>query len=108
MRKNKAFYHKEYLKNETMEKEHSLKDKVIRMSELPKDVVLGVPTLTMTGQMELNIENYRGILEYTDCLVRVQTKSGQLKVCGTSLQVEYYRNDEMKVIGCITSIEYLQ
>ncbi len=81
---------------------------MLRMTELPKDVVLGVPTLTMTGQMELNVENYRGILEYTGCLVRVQTKSGQLKVCGTKLAVEYYRDDEMKITGCITSIEYLR
>ena len=38
------------------------------MSGMPKDVTLGAPILTVTGQMELLVENYRGILEYTECL----------------------------------------
>ena len=46
--------------------ENSLKNRLSELSELPKDVVLGIPMLTMVGQMELNIENYRGIIEYTD------------------------------------------
>lgn len=89
-------------------KEHSLKYKLSGLSELPKDVMLGAPMLTMVGQMELNIENYRGIIEYTDILVRVNTKDGQIKVIGTNLRVEYYTNDEMKVTGHITSIEYVK
>ena len=35
-------------------------------ANMPKDVVLGVPILTMTGQNEVSVENYRGIIEYTD------------------------------------------
>lgn len=76
------------------------------MASLPKDVVLGVPILTMTGRMELCIENYRGIIEYTDVLIRVQSKSGQIRVSGKRLQIEYYTNDEMKITGYIQSIEY--
>lgn len=75
-------------------------------ANMPKDVVLGVPILTMTGQMEVSVENYRGILEYTDLLIRVQTKIGQIKIIGKSLQIDYYTNDEMKVTGHIDSIEY--
>lgn len=75
-------------------------------ASLPKDVVLGVPILTMTGRMELCIENYRGIIEYTDVLIRVQSKAGQIRVSGKRLQIEYYTNDEMKITGYIQSVEY--
>lgn len=85
---------------------HSLKNRLSELSELPKDVVLGIPMLTMMGQMELNIENYRGIIEYTDCLIRIHTKDGQIRVSGKNLAVDYYTNDEMKVTGHILSIEY--
>lgn len=85
----------------------SLKHRLSELSELPKDVVLGIPMLTMVGQMELNIENYRGIIEYTDCLIRVHTKDGQIRICGKNLKVDYYTNDEMKVTGHIISIEYV-
>ena len=87
--------------------DHSLKHRLSELSELPKDVVLGIPMLTMIGQMELNIENYRGIIEYTDSLIRVHTKDGQIRVSGKNLKVDYYTNDEMKVTGHIISIEYV-
>lgn len=88
------------------EMKHSLKYKVAELTEAPKDVVMGLPVLTVTGQVELCLENYRGILEYTDTVIRIQTKSGQIKVSGKKLQVAYYTNDEMKVNGCIDSVEY--
>ena len=47
-------------------------------ANLPKDVVLGVPILTLTGHYEVNIENYRGILEYTEQLIRINVRSGQI------------------------------
>ena len=87
---------------------HSLKNRISELSELPKDVALGIPMLTMIGQMEMIIENYRGIIEYTDILVRIHTKDGQIKVVGNSLKVDYYTNDEMKITGCIVSVEYVK
>lgn len=84
----------------------SLKQKMAEATNLPKDVVLGIPILTLTGKMELCIENYRGIIEYTDVLIRLQSKSGQIRVSGKRLQIEYYTNDEMKITGYIQSIEY--
>lgn len=83
-----------------------MKQKMAEATSFPKDVVLGVPILTMTGRMELCIENYRGIIEYTDVLIRVQSKSGQIKVSGKRMQIEYYTNDEMKITGQIQSVEY--
>lgn len=85
---------------------HTFRNKIAEASELPKDVVLGQPVLTVLGYMELNIENYRGIIEYTDCLIRLQTKAGQIRVKGKALHIEYYTNDDMKVTGRIESIEY--
>lgn len=84
----------------------SLRQRMANASELPKDVVLGMPVLTMMGQLEMSIENYRGIIEYTNSLVRIQTKIGQIRVVGKRLQVDYYTNDDMKITGRIESIEY--
>lgn len=86
---------------------HRLLDQMSEISGMPKDVALGAPILTATGQTELMIENYRGILEYTELMVRVQTKAGQIKITGKRLQIEYYTNDEMKITGRIRQIEYI-
>ena len=84
----------------------NLKNRISDAVNMPKDVILGVPLVTVTGQCEAYIENYRGILEYTDKLIRVQTKIGKIHVNGRNLQIEYYSNDEMKISGHIFVIEY--
>ena len=63
--------------------------------------------VTMTGQLEVNVENYRGILEYTDILIRIKSKCGQIRITGKNLQIAYYTNDEMKITGRVEKVEYL-
>lgn len=91
--------------------EHSpqsnMKKKLSQAASLPKDVICHAPIVTIVGKEEMTLENYRGIIEYTDNLIRIQTKTGQIKIIGSTLNIEYYNNDEMKIIGRITCLEYL-
>ena len=84
----------------------TIRKKIIEVSGVPDEVILGVPIVTITGSYELCIMNYRGVLEYTDSFVRIMTKSGQIKVKGQKISIDYYTNDEMKITGKIISIEY--
>ena len=83
-----------------------LRERFAAAANMPKDVVLGASVVTVIGNGEISIENYRGILEYTGELIRVQTKKGQIQVHGKGLQIEYYLNDEMKITGKIHTLEY--
>lgn len=83
-----------------------IRQKLASAAGMPKDVVMGVPVVTALGNFEVCVENYRGITEYTDTLVRVQTKGGQIRLTGKGLQVEYYTNDEMKITGELHMIEF--
>ncbi len=82
----------------------SLKEKVSEIAGLPKDVSMGMSIVRIIGHQELYIENYRGILEYTDTCLRILTKLGQIYVTGHKLEIEYYSNDEMKIIGIFENI----
>lgn len=90
-----------------MAKKH-FKNMVSDATGIPKDVLLGVPIIRMIGQEEFYLENYRGILEYTETMIRVQTKIGQIHLFGKNLEITYYTNDEMKVVGRIDLLEYHQ
>ncbi len=83
-------------------------NKFIDKIHIPKDVTMKLPLLRMVGNQELYIENYRGILEYTDSFIRVQTKLGQIHVIGKRMEVVYYANDEMKIVGYIGTLTLLQ
>ena len=89
-----------------MERE-GIRERLASAASMPKDVVMGAAVLTALGNFEVCVENYRGITEYTDTLVRVQTKEGQIRVSGKRLQVEYYTNSEMKITGKISKIEFV-
>lgn len=84
----------------------NLKSRITDAAGMPKDVMLGVPIVSIIGQNEACIENYRGILEYTDKFVRIQTKLGRIHVTGRGLQIEHYNNDEMKITGHINNVEF--
>lgn len=88
------------------EKLKKVKDNIVNSLELPKDIMYGAVIVTATGQREVLIENYKGIIEYTGEKIRVQTKGCQVEIRGKSLFIEYYTNDEMKITGFICEIKY--
>ena len=84
----------------------SVKENLVETLELPKDLMYGASIVTITGRREVLIENYKGILEYTEEYIKIQTKNAKLTVYGKRLNIEYYTNEDMKVVGFIKSIEF--
>jgi len=82
------------------------KEDIVESLSLPKDVCLGALKLTLTGNSEAWIENYRGILEYTGTRILLQAKTCQVCLEGNRLSIDYYTNEDMKISGCITCVKY--
>lgn len=76
-----------------------------RMLDMPKEVYLNIPKIIITGFDEMIIENYKGILEYEEYYVRINTHIGIININGFNLNLENMTNDDIKVIGKIESIE---
>jgi len=73
--------------------------------ELPKELVMGLPRITVLGDIQLVVENHRGIIEYTTEKVRIGTSIGELRVAGTDLALRTIFPEEIAVDGKIRSIE---
>ena len=58
------------------------KEEIVESLELPKDLVYGAVMVTITGRGEVLVENYRGILEYNQTHIRLQTKTCRLLIQG--------------------------
>ena len=82
----------------------SIQNKTLSHSEIPIDVLLGIPIINIIGDQELEIENHKGIIVYTDTLIKIKTKIGQLKIVGNRLQINNYSNDDIKISGSIHSV----
>ncbi len=84
-----------------------LKSKVTAMLELPKEIVLNLPHISIIGSEEINIENYKGVIEYTEQLIRINTSSGILRLTGKKLCIRQITDENIKITGVLGALEYL-
>ena len=80
---------------------------IMESLQLPKDILHGDMRVTMTGNREAWIENYKGILEYSTESILLQGKNGRVQFEGKRLTIDYYTNEDMKLTGRIMCIKYL-
>ena len=73
--------------------------------EIPKEIYTNIPNFIITGFEDMIIENYKGILEYEDYYVRVNTYIGIVNIHGINLNLEKMTEDNLKITGKIESIE---
>lgn len=88
-------------------RENIISNKIIDTCQLPKDVLLGASIISMTGNNEILIENFKNIIKYQSDLLILQCKKNQLQIVGKNLNIEYYTNEEIKVNGCICELKFL-
>ena len=73
---------------------------------IPEDLSDKAVLLEMTGQNAQRVENYLGIIEYSDSRLLLQCKNCRLEICGRHLFIESYARDELQLRGCIEQIHY--
>ena len=78
-------------------------DKIL---ELPKEVYSNVPKIIITGFDEMIIENFKGILEYEEFFVRINTYIGIININGYNLNLENMTDDDIKVTGKIENFDF--
>lgn len=82
----------------------SLKSLIGAVVDLPKDLVLNLPRITLVGDLQLVIENHRGIEDYDGIYVRVALERGSLVIKGENLTLRSIRTDEIVVDGSIKTL----
>ena len=74
--------------------------------EIPQDIVLDLPRITMLGNQQLLVENHKGIIEYTPSLVRIKLNQGELMIFGKGLMLSNLQIEQILVEGTVGEIKY--
>lgn len=82
----------------------ALKRRITTAFELPKDIMLDLPSVAMVGDEELTVSNHKGIAGYTDGQVRIKTSIGEVKVLGDGLTLREINKENIVVEGKIREI----
>ena len=93
--------------SDRIQRNEERKEALVDSLRLPKDICMGAMKVTLTGNREAWIENYRGLLEYTESHILLQGKACQVCFEGARLSIDYYTNEDMKISGCISCVRYL-
>lgn len=82
------------------------KELFVESLKLPKDSMLGASIITITGNTDVFVENYKGIIEYSKEIILLQGKTCKIEITGRRLNIVYYTNEDMKISGMIENVRY--
>lgn len=75
--------------------------------EIPGEIALDLPKIILVGNVQVIIENHRGIVEYTTNSVRVVVPAGEVAVLGRELVLRNILPDELCIEGEIESVRFI-
>ncbi len=76
----------------------------ININQLVEDYSI----LTVHGQREAYVENFKSIMELSDSLIKIKAKKEIVLFEGNGLLVEYMNEDDIKIVGNIEHIRLME
>ena len=80
-------------------------NKLTEILDLPKELNKSQTKITIISFDEVLIENYKGIMEYEEFYIKLNTEIGTININGFDLNIEQITNDDIVVKGVINSID---
>lgn len=74
---------------------------------LAEDLDPRLPRVELTGDRRVDIENHRGMIEYSDTVMRIALADGELRITGREMELTALTLTELTVSGMIRALEYI-
>lgn len=84
----------------------TVRERVADSLDVSKEILLNSVKIVLIGSREVTIENYNGIVEYTDSSVVLDANPHKIKIGGSSLEVRTITREILYITGDITSLEF--
>ena len=84
-----------------------VKMKVSDAFELPKEITLNLPKISIIGNIQMIVENHKGIIEYAPERIRINSSIGVIRIEGEGMNLRNIASDDIIVTGTIKKIEYI-
>lgn len=81
------------------------RNKLNQILEMPREIDRKESKITIISFDEILIENYKGILEYEEFFIKIDTEIGVINVNGYNLALEQITSDDIGIKGTIRNIE---
>lgn len=85
----------------------NIKEQLTSALDIPREVVLDVPITMLTGNTEISVENFGGIIEYSPQKIRLNTRSGVVVIDGIELEAKSMTKEVITIKGTIISVAFV-
>jgi sporulation protein YqfC len=86
---------------------NKLQEWFVAHTDLPADVIMDLPRVTMIGRLHIYIENHKGVLAFTKEELRLSMKNGQILIKGRDFVLKTILPEEILLEGTIRSVEFI-
>ena len=80
-------------------------NKLSQILDMPRELDKNQTKVTIISFDEILIENYKGIMEYEEFYVKINTEIGIININGFNLNLQQMTNEDVLVKGVINSID---
>ena len=78
-----------------------------KLLEIPVEVTTNIPKITLIGFNQLMIENYTGVIEYEEHLVKINSSIGIIIIEGNKMNLNQINENDVLISGVLSKI-YLE
>ncbi|WP_250277290.1 YabP/YqfC family sporulation protein [[Clostridium] colinum] len=85
----------------------SIKNYLTNNVELPNEIILNIPLITIVGRSKILIENFKNISQYSNEIIKINTNCGVFKVTGKNLFLKELNKNKILIKGTLTQFEFM-
>lgn len=82
------------------------KETLAEKLDLPRDVVLNLPKITIAGDNEITIENHKGVILFEDHEIKVNSNVGLITIEGMHFEILFMGGSTLTVCGKFKTVRY--
>lgn len=82
------------------------KEIIVDKLDLPRDIILNVPKIIVTGDSEITIENHKGVVAFSENQVKVNSGIGLISIYGSNFEIIFMGGTTIVIGGKFKSVIY--
>lgn len=90
-----------------------MEDKLFRTKEvfaekldLPRDLILNIPKITITGDNQITIENHKGVILFEEKEIKINSNVGVITIYGDRFEILFMGGSTLTLNGKFKSVIY--
>jgi len=79
----------------------------VKYTELPSDIIMELPKITIIGQVHIYIENHQGLITFTNKELKLNNHNGYIQILGSEFVIKMMYPKEILLEGTIEEVKFL-